>query len=1069
MQEEKKQIHIQVKDKIATFVSMNFTLVGGNSDYEVVFDFDSEWAKYPVKTALFIYADETKKVVIDGNTCKGIPIEKATICLIGAFAGDIYTTTPACIRDIKLSIRDMATSLPEPPTEDVYNQIMELLNRYINEASGIPSGGAKGQVLKKASDNDYDATWQDDEKGTQISEADILRVVKEYIEQNPPQDGFSPTVDIIPVDNGYTVNITDKNDVHSYTLYNGLNGKSAYEYAKEGGYTGTEVDFSQKLAKEIPTKVSDLENDKNFIDATGAPVQSVNDKTGNINLSASDVGARPSTWTPTAEEVGADKKGTASSLVSIHNTDSESHNDIRLLIEGLNSRLNALANSEDVDLDQMKELVDYIKANRGLIEQITTNKVNYTDIIDNLTTNVKNKPLSAAQGVALKALIDVLTTGKLDATELTNAINTALAQAKASGKFDGADGVSPKITLSKSGKIVTIYTEDAFGADRQEISDGEDGKTPYIQDGYWYIDGVNTNVKAEGKDGKTAYAYAQEAGFTGTEAQFSAKLAAPFVTPQMFGAKGDGVNDDTAAIQAALNDSCGYVYIPDGTYMIDADNDKSAGIKPNSNQTIILSKKATLKAITTSNDHYSIININDVDNVYICGGKVEGEKDTHTGTGGEWGTGVFINSGENITIEDVEISGCWGDAIWLHYPSTATPSKNVKVLNCVLHDCRRQGISVVGGEDVTIRDCEIYNIRGIAPQYGIDIEPDGSVRHAINITIDNCYIHDNGVGSIVVAGVTNEIRNVNIVNCTLEDINFQGAITDGVFTGGKECKVSNCKIGRVDFFNPNTVRVSNSILGKVNLCGGVAILNDCDIINNGSLVGSSNDRISTQKANLYCYNCRFVSSDVSSSAYLLPVGNGNETYGLPDEVLSFANCTFELGANVYLMARAGGKETIFDGCLIKYKWAVPYGLFIIAQGLSGVENNIIIRNTRVECDSTCRAVFNVDGNKIASFDVANCSFPTTTNLLSVAIGATGNLKLFKSDISTTTLSGSGTKTASIINSFVTEIPSEYVTETELNNKGYLTSIPSEYVTDTELTNKGYLTLNTLPKYNGGVS
>ena len=37
------------------------------------------------------------------------------------------------------------------------------------------------------------------------------------------------------------------------------------------------------------------------------------------------------------------------------------------------------------------------------------------------------------------------------------------------------------------------------------------------------------------------------------------------------------------------------------------------------------------------------------------------------------------------------------------------------------------------------------------------------------------------------------------------------------------------------------------------------------------------------------------------------------------------------------------------------------------------------------------------------------------------------------------------------------IPSEYVTETELNNKGYLTSIPSEYVTETELTNKGYAT------------
>ena len=34
---------------------------------------------------------------------------------------------------------------------------------------------------------------------------------------------------------------------------------------------------------------------------------------------------------------------------------------------------------------------------------------------------------------------------------------------------------------------------------------------------------------------------------------------------------------------------------------------------------------------------------------------------------------------------------------------------------------------------------------------------------------------------------------------------------------------------------------------------------------------------------------------------------------------------------------------------------------------------------------------------------------------------------------------------------------EYVTEAELNAKGYITSIPSEYVTDSELNEKGYLT------------
>lgn len=41
--------------------------------------------------------------------------------------------------------------------------------------------------------------------------------------------------------------------------------------------------------------------------------------------------------------------------------------------------------------------------------------------------------------------------------------------------------------------------------------------------------------------------------------------------------------------------------------------------------------------------------------------------------------------------------------------------------------------------------------------------------------------------------------------------------------------------------------------------------------------------------------------------------------------------------------------------------------------------------------------------------------------------------------------------------FITSIPSEYVTETELNAKNYLTSIPSEYVTETELNAKKYLT------------
>lgn len=41
--------------------------------------------------------------------------------------------------------------------------------------------------------------------------------------------------------------------------------------------------------------------------------------------------------------------------------------------------------------------------------------------------------------------------------------------------------------------------------------------------------------------------------------------------------------------------------------------------------------------------------------------------------------------------------------------------------------------------------------------------------------------------------------------------------------------------------------------------------------------------------------------------------------------------------------------------------------------------------------------------------------------------------------------------------YLTSVPSQYVTENELNAKGYLTSVPSEYVTETELSGKNYAT------------
>lgn len=233
--------------------------------------------------------------------------------------------------------------------------------------------------------------------------------------------------------------------------FKGNDGKSAYQYAKDGGYTGTEAEFAEKLAKEFPTKLSSFENDEGFITDADVPVKSVNSKTGAVTLNASDVGARPSTWTPTYSDVGAEKSGAASSTVSAHNTNTEAHNDIRLLIEGLITRVNTLLDSDDVTLDQMSELVSYAQANRGLIEQITTGKVSVSDIVNNLTTNVTNKPLSAAQGVALKALIDAITV-PTKVSELTN-----------DSKFITASGAPVQSVAGKTGAVTLANGDVGLG------------------------------------------------------------------------------------------------------------------------------------------------------------------------------------------------------------------------------------------------------------------------------------------------------------------------------------------------------------------------------------------------------------------------------------------------------------------------------------------------------------------------------------------------------------------------------------------------------------------------------
>lgn len=181
---------------------------------------------------------------------------------------------------------------------------------------------------------------------------------------------------------------------------------------------------------------------------------------------ASEVGARPDSWTPSASDVGADAAGTASGAVAAHNTSGAAHADLRALIEGLTSRLNALADSDDTTLDQLSEIVAYIKSNKALIDAVTTGKVSISDIVDNLTTNASGKVLSAAQGVALKAMID----GIVIPTALPNPQPITIN----GQRYDGSEAVEVNVAAEGGGATVeldTTLTQSGMAADAKAVGD----------------------------------------------------------------------------------------------------------------------------------------------------------------------------------------------------------------------------------------------------------------------------------------------------------------------------------------------------------------------------------------------------------------------------------------------------------------------------------------------------------------------------------------------------------------------------------------------------------------------
>lgn len=150
-------IHINVKNRVAT-ANGDSRIINGNSDYNIEFDFDAEWADLKNKVGIFAYNDAAahkwayQTVMFSGNTCT-VPILRDIHCVyVGVTAGNVRVTTPAKVQ-CRLSISDYADT-EEPPSADVWGQILAKFDELQTEIDEIKAGGG-AEVYYAELDGEY--------------------------------------------------------------------------------------------------------------------------------------------------------------------------------------------------------------------------------------------------------------------------------------------------------------------------------------------------------------------------------------------------------------------------------------------------------------------------------------------------------------------------------------------------------------------------------------------------------------------------------------------------------------------------------------------------------------------------------------------------------------------------------------------------------------------------------------------------------------------------------------------------------------------------------------------------
>lgn len=282
-----------------------------------------------------------------------------------------------------------------------------------------------------------------------------------------------------------------------------------------------------------------------------------------------------------------------------------------------------------------------------------------------------------------------------------------------------------------------------------------------------------------------------------------------------YGAKGDGVTNDTEAVQDALNSNCAIIIFDSGEYLCDRLNVPSNKILIGKNAHIHANKNNTCLFINKSDGSIGADQANT--NIIFYGLEISGE------------------NAENCSL--ITMGHC----------------NNIFVINCYLHDCRGyHSIALNSCSQCLIENCTIT-------EYG------GASSTTESIQLDICDNAD----SFQWFGPydSSPTQNIKICNCTI--IGKQSLINNtGGYCGiGNHSNADKAKINRilisncvikafsrgVSFICGSMLKINDSIITECN-CGIYAEKIDCSTISNNTLIGNNNNETDTYYIGIHVVN-----------------------------------------------------------------------------------------------------------------------------------------------------------------------------------------------------------------------